>query len=200
MYKTVCFITFLLPVILFGLAASGCEPEEVVEKPVTMAWGIPEEVTAFEDLQRKPQGVEVERPDEHTLQVTWKAGESYILPLSATSDRELPSVRYQGSGIPEYLDLEWLDPRQEVWFPIEDVPEERVKAVIEQDNDYFRVDFGPPEGADFDEGMTRLIWFRITPTETGQFEFDIFGYQLEEGEPEEARISNVLSLEAEVIE
>jgi len=199
-FKSVCIITILLLVIPFSFAASGCQPEEVVEKPVTMTWGIPEEVTAFENLQREPQGLELEQPDKDTLQVTWKVGESYILPISATSGRELAAVRYQGSGIPDYLDLEWLDPRQELWFPIEDVPEERVKAIIEKDNDYLNVDFGPPEGADFDEDMTRLIWFRITPAGTGQFEFAIFGYQFEEGEPEEARISNVLTLEAEVIE
>jgi len=192
-------VLFIILLMLPGLIVSGCEPE-VVEKPVTMTWGVPGEVSAFEGLQREPQGVEVEQPDDNTLQVTWETGGSYILPISATSDRELPGVRYQGSGIPGHLDLEWLDPRQEEWFPIDEVPEERVKAVLEQENDYLTVDFGPPEGADFDEDMTRLIWFRITPAEAGQFEFEIFGYQMGEEGPEEARISNILTLQAEVIE
>ncbi len=199
MFKRGVMVLFLVLLTAFGLITSGCEPE-VVEEPVTMSWGIPDDVTAFEDLQREPQGLEVEHLDENTLQVTWEAGESYILPIIATSDRELPGVRYQGSGIPGHLDLEWLDPRQEEWFPVEELPEERVKAVIDQENDYFTIDFGPPEGADFDEDMTRFIWFRITPAEADQFEFEIFGYQMEEGGPEEARISNILTLQAEVIE
>ena len=199
MLKRGILVLFIILLMLPGLIVSGCEPE-VVEKPVTMTWGVPEEVSAFEGLQREPQGVEVEQPDDNTLQVTWETGGSYILPISATSDRELPGVRYQGSGIPGHLDLEWLDPRQEEWFPIDEVPEERVKAVLEQENDYLTVDFGPPEGADFDEDMTRFIWFRITPAEAGQFEFEIFGYQMGEEGPEEARISNILTLQAEVIE
>ncbi len=199
MFKIGIMVLFLILLKIPGLIISGCEPEDV-EKPVTMAWGIPDEVTAFADLQREPEGIEIEQPDEDTLQVTWEVGESYILPIIATSDRELPGVRYLGSGIPGHLELEWLDPREEVWFPIEEIPEERVKAILEQENDYFTVDFGPPEGADFDEDMTRFIWFRITPAEGDQFEFEIFGYQMDEGEPEEARISNILTLQAEVLE
>ncbi len=189
----------MILVIPLALVFIGCE-EEVTERPVNMSWGIPDQVTAFEALQREPQGLEVEYVDEETLQVTWEKGESYILPISATSDRALPGVRYQGSGIPDHLELDWLDPRQEVWFPLEEIPEERVKAVIEPKNDHFLIDFGPPGGADFEEDMTRLIWFRITPTAGDQFEFEIFGYQIEEGSPGEARVSNILTLQAEVIE
>ena len=199
MHKRGIMVLLLILLTAPGLFTSGCEPEDI-EKPVTMSWGIPDDITAFENLQREPEGLEVEHLDENTLQVTWEAGENYILPIIATSDRELPGVRYQGRGIPENLDLEWLDPREKVWFPVEELPEERVKAVIDHENDYATVDFGPPAGADFDEGMTRFIWFRITPAEADQFEFEIFGYQMEEGEPEEARISNIIILQAEVIE
>ncbi len=190
-------------VILFAsipwLLLSACELEEdVAPGPVTMAWGIPEEVTAFEGLQREPQGVEVEYKNDAILEVVWEAGESYILPITATSGEALTGVRYRGSNIPDHLELEWLEPREEHWYPIEEIPLDRVKAVIEQDNNYLLVDFGPPEGADFDEGMNRFIWFRITPTVTGEFKFEIFGYQMEEDDPAEARVSNILELEAVV--
>jgi len=192
-------------VILFacitGLLLSACEVEEEVEPgPVTMAWGIPEEVTAFEGLQREVQGVAVDHVDEATLEVTWEVGENYILPITATSDEALTGVRYRGSGIPDHLEVEWLEPRSEQWYPIEEIPLDRVKAVIEPENDHLLVDFGPPEGADFDEGMNRFIWFRITPTVAGEVTFDIFGYQLEEAEPAEARVSNILELHAVVEE
>ncbi len=192
-----------LSVILFACITwfllSACEvEEEAAPGPVTMAWGIPEEVTAFEGLQREPQGVEVEYKNDAILEVVWEAGESYILPITATSDEELIGVRYRGSNIPDHLELEWLEPFEEQWYPIEEIPLDRVKAVIERDNDHLLVDFGPPEGADFDEGMNRFIWFRVTPMVTGEFKFDIFGYQMEEEDPGEARVSNILELEAVV--
>ncbi len=191
------WLLLLLVSLIFAL--TGCE-EKSFEEPVAMTWGIPEEVTAFESLPREPQGIKVEEVKNHIVQVTWEVGESYILPITAVSNRELPGVRYQGSGVPEHIKLEWIDPRQEEWFPIEELPEGRVKAIIEQQNDSLTVDFGPPEGANFDEGMTRLIWFRITPSKAEKFEFNIFGYQMKEGEPDKARISNVITLQAEVIE
>jgi len=189
----------LLPVLIAGLLFTGCEAEEE-PGPVTMSWGIPEEVTAFEGLQREPEGVKVEHLDEETLQVTWETGESYILPIMATSEEELTGVRYRGSGIPDHLEVEWLDPRAEEWHPLEEIPLDRVKAVIEEDNDQLLVDFGPPEGADFEEGMNRFIWFRLTPAVVDEFSFEIFGYQINADEPQEARVSNTIKLEAVVEE
>lgn len=180
--------------IVFLFAA--CE-EETVAEPIAMSWGIPEEVSGFEGLQRELQGEEVERLDEDIMMVTWEIDESYIVPISATSEQELKGVRYRGSGVPGHLEVEWLDPRAEIWFPLEDLPAERVKAVVEAENDHHKIDFGPPAGADFEEGTTRLIWFRITPTMADVFEFVIFGYQVD-GEPETDRVSNVLTLQVEV--
>ncbi len=196
MFKKSLMIAVLVLGMGIALFIAACE-EETVEAPITMSWGIPEEVTAFEGLQRELQGEEVEPVDEDIIMVTWEIDESYIVPISATSEQELKGVRYRGSGVPAHLEVEWLDPRAELWYPLEELPAERVKAVIEAENDHQMIDFGPPAGADFEEGMTRLIWFRITPTMADLFEFTIFGYQVD-GEPEADRVSNVLTLQVEV--
>ncbi len=191
-------LLLFLSLVMLGILISGCE-EEVPPQYITMRWGIPEEIEGFPGLKRQPQGLEVEHVGEDTLQVLWQTGESYILPISATADQALEGVRYRGQNIPTHLELEWLDPWEEEWYPVEAVPEDRIKAVIEKENGLFTIDFGPPEGADFEEGMNRVIWFRITPTEPAEFAFNIFGYLPDNnGEPSANRVSNILTLQAEV--
>ena len=172
-----------LSLVMLGILISGCE-EEVPPQYITMRWGIPGEIEGFPGLERQPQGLEVEQVDEDTLQVLWQAEDSYILPISATADQALEGVRYQGQKIPAHLELEWLDPWEEEWYPVEAVPEDRIKAVIEKENGLFSIDFGPPEGAHFEEDMTRLAWFRVTPREEGTFEFTVYGYQDIDGKPQ----------------
>ncbi len=196
MIKKGKILLFALKIITVGLVFASCE-EEAIPQYLTMSWGIADEVTAFKELPREPQGLDVTRTDEDTLQVTWEINESYVLPLSATSNKELEGVRYLGSGIPDQLELEWLDPREEIWYPLEEIPEEKVKVIIEDENEQLAIDFGPPEGADFEKGMTRLIWFRITPTEAIDFQFDIHGYLSEEDDIK-TPVSNTLILQAEV--
>ncbi|RQD73917.1 MAG: hypothetical protein D5R97_08595 [Candidatus Syntrophonatronum acetioxidans] len=178
----------------------GCK-ETAVEKDLEMRWGIPQEFEAFEELERSPQGEEVELVSEDTMEVTWKTGESYILPLSATSDGELEGVRYYGHGIPASLQLEWLDPWEGEWYPLEEIPSDLIRADIREEAGTLSVFFGPPSGADFEEGMIRGIWFRVTPTREKEFNFFIYGYQ-EDKEMEDPSlitpVSNMLSLRGRV--
>lgn len=190
---------FLFTSIILIITFAGCR-EEVTPKHLTMMWGIPEEVSGFEGIPREPEGAEVELADENTLIVEWYSQESYLLPVSATSEIEMKGVRYIGSSIPAHLELEWLDPWEEQWYDLEEIPEEMVKTEIEEENGLLSIDFGPPEGAEFGEDTIRVIWFRITPTEPAEFTFEIYGY-LPEGEEEDlspGRISNILTLQAEV--
>ncbi len=193
-----------LPVLLFGFlvmstAVAGCA-EEIMVKPLKMVWGIDDQVSGFEGLEREPEGIAVEPVDADILRLTWEAGESYILPISATSEKVLEGVRYLGLGIPHTLEIEWLNPYERQWYDLDEIPEEMVKVNITDENGHYAIDFGPPEGADFEEGMFRVIWFRITPVEPGQLGFDIFGYLPDENEDYSPDpISNVLTLEAEVL-
>ncbi len=191
----------LLPGVLVILTiAAGCA-EELVPQPLKMFWGIDERVSGFEGLEREPAGVEVEFVDSDILRVTWEAGEGYILPISATSEKELEGVRYLGSGIPYSLEIEWLDPRERKWYALDEIPAEMVKVNIIEESGHYAIDFGPPKGAEFREGLFRVIWFRITPVEPGYFSFDIFGYLPDETEAYPLDpISNVLTLEAEVLQ
>lgn len=186
--------------IIFAVAGlAGCKAE-VESRPLEMKWGIPGEVRGFEGLEREPEGAELELVNEDTLKVSWHAGESYILPISATADKELDGVRYRGRGIPAYLEVEWLDPFERRWYPLGEIPEEKIRAQIKEEDGLLSIDFGPPEGADFKEGTTRVIWFRITPTEPDEFEFEIFGYLPGEKDPLLNRVSNILTLKAGVSE
>ncbi len=197
-FAWIMFIGFVLVVLLIG----GCEVEEEKEEVtehVTMQWGIPEDVTGFEGLERAPEGEEVGKVNQDGLDVVWHVGESYILPISSTADTALEGVRYYGQNIPDHLEVEWLDPHAREWYPVEEIPAEQVEVHIEQENDVIAMDFGPPEGADFDEGMTRVIWFRLTPQVELEWEMEIYGYQMEEDNALGNRISNIIKFEAEAI-
>ncbi len=187
--------------IILAITFAGCQ-EDLPQQHLTMSWGIPEEVRGIEGIPRDPEGTEVEVVDEDTLRVEWHPEESYLLPISATSEVEMKGVRYRGSGIPVQLELEWLDPWEEQWYDLEEIPEEMVRAEIEEENGLFSIDFGPPEGAGFEEDTIRVIWFRITPTEPDEFYFNIYGYlpEGEEGDLAHGRVSNILTLQAEVTE
>ena len=198
MRNMVILVIFLVTsIIVTGFA--GCK-EEVSPQHLTMRWGIPEEVQGFEGLQKQPEGAEVELVNEDTLKVVWQLEESYILPISSTSEKELEGIRYKGSGVPTHLELEWLDPWERQWYDLGEIPEDMIKAHIREENGQLSIDFGPPEGAAFEKGMTRVIWFRITPTELEEFEFAIYGYLREEGESSVNRVSTILTLQAEVKE
>ena len=191
---------FILVSIIAAITFSGCR-EELPQQHLTMSWGIPEEVRGFEGIPRDPEGTEVELADEDTLRVEWHPEESYLLPISATSEIEMEGVRYRGSGIPAHLELEWLNPWEEQWYDLEEIPEDMIKAEVEEENGRFSIDFGPPEGADFGEDTIRVIWFRITPTEPAEFSFNIYGYLPEDEEGlSHGRVSNILILQAEVSE
>jgi len=191
--------TGVLGVVLFTLMLTGC-PAETPPQHLTMRWGIPEEVEGFEGLEREPEGVEVDRKNEDTLSLVWHLGDSYILPISATAGEALEGVRYSGENISSHLEIEWLDPREGQWYPLEAVPEDRIKAEIEKDNQFLSLDFGPPQGADFEENMNRVIWFRVTPTELEEVEMEIYGYIAEEEDAATDPVSNTISLEAEIKE
>ncbi len=195
--KKLCLL--LSCVFIISVTSAGCE-EEVIAPPLWMMWGIDERVSGFQDLQREPEGLEVESVDADLLRVSWEAGDSYILPISAVADEELEGVRYLGTGIPDTLLIEWLDPRERQWYVLNDIPAEMVEVNIVEENGYRTLDFGPPGGARFEEDMFRVIWFRITPLEVGRFGFDIYGYlsDQEEEVPMEP-ISNILTLEAEIL-
>ncbi len=198
MNKKMLFIVLLISIIV--ITSTGCR-EELPQQHLTMSWGIPEKVSGFEGIPRVPEGTEVELVDEDTLNVEWHPEKSYLLPISASSEIEMEGVRYRGSGIPAHLELEWLNPWEEQWYDIEEIPADMIRAEIEEENGQFSIDFGPPEGADFGEDTIRVIWFRITPTEPAEFSFNIYGYLPEdEGDLSHGRVSNILTLQAEVTE
>lgn len=167
--------------------------------PVEFSWGIPADVQVFEGAVTEPQGEEVKWDNENHLELTWEKGRSYVLPFSAFSEEELKGVRYTGAGIPADFNLEWKDPWEETWFSFKDLPEEKIKAEIKEEDGFLTIDFGPPGGADFEEGLTRVAWFRITPTETKQFELTVSGYKPFEGNEEKAVVTNLLSAEIKVV-
>lgn len=192
-YILLFFITVLLAITL-----TGCM-EEPRSQDLKMFWGIHEQVSGFEDLQREPEGITLEYLDQDTIRLRWQVDNKYILPISATADKELHSIRYLGSEIPSSLAVEWLDPHNRIWYGLDQIPGDMIKLIIEKQNDFFDIDFGPPQGAEFREDMFRVIWFRITPTVTGEFSFRIFGYQFEENtDPDDNRVSNIITLKAVV--
>ena len=178
--------------------------------PVQLHWGVPEGRTMgnFSGLQRSPQA-EGLTLDGDTLSVTWRPGNSYIVPIFASSEHTLEGIRYFGYGIPEHLEIEWLDPWRRVWYPIAEIPPEMIRFDMHRNrsdtgpvSDTVAIDFGPPAGAEFHPEMSRFIWFRLTPTQAGEFTVRIFGYLMEHkssastenhGRPESA--SNVIELE-----
>ncbi len=200
MIKRELNVLFGVALIMLTVTVTGCA-YDLVEQPLMMIWGIDERVSGFEGLEKEPEGVKVECDNSDILRVTWEAGESYILPISATSEKELEGVRYLGSGIPHNLEIEWLDPRERKWYALDEIPAEMVKVNIIEEDGHYALDFGPPKGAEFREGMFRVIWFRVTPVEPGRVDFDIYGYLSAEDEeyPMEP-VSNVLTLEAEVLQ
>lgn len=194
------FSTLLLVILIIVLLSASCT-DKVLPQPLEMFWGIDAAVQGFEGLEREPEGLEVESLNEDTLQVIWRVSENYILPICATADEELEGVRYLGSEIPQSFEVEWLEPWAEEWYPLHEIPADMIKVDIIQENNLYTIDFGPPEGADFREGMFRVIWFRITPTEEGLFSFNIYGYLMNTDEAYLYKpVSNVLNLQAEVIE
>ncbi len=194
------FLILLLVILIIVMLSASCT-NEVLPQPLQMFWGIDAAVQGFEGLEREPEGLEVESLDENTLQVAWRVGENYILPICATADEELEGVRYLGSGIPQSFEVEWLEPWAGEWYPLHEIPADMINVDIMQEDNFYTIDFGPPEGAEFREGMFRVIWFLITPTEEGLFSFNIYGYLMD---VEEAflhePVSNILNLQAEVIE
>lgn len=200
MIKRELKVLVIAVLIISTAVLAGCA-DELVEQPLMMIWGIDERVSGFEGLEKEPEGVTADYDNANILRVTWEVSESYILPISATSEKELEGVRYLGSGIPQSLEVEWLDPRERQWYALDEIPAEMVKVNIIEESGHYSIDFGPPEGAEFREGMFRVIWFRITPVEPGYLSFNIFGYLPDETEAYPLDpISNVLALEAEVIE
>ncbi len=178
-----------------ALALASCEVVE--ERPVELSWGIPEGMEMFEGAVMEPEGEVVERPEEGVLELTWVKDESYVLPFSAFSEEDVQGVRYLGSGIPEGTALEWKDPWEVEWFPFEALPEEKIRAEIREENGFLTVDFGPPGGADFEAGMTRLAWFRVTPAEEGDFELTIHGYR-DNGEEQQEQVTNTIKARVQV--
>jgi len=78
------------------------------------------------------------------------------------------------------------------------LPEDRIKAELTEENGLLIVDFGPPGGADFEEGMRRLAWFRITPREEGDFQLQVYGYSSEEDNVQEQVKQVTNSIEARI--
>lgn len=179
----------ILPAVFVMLAVLLLSACEEVERPVQLSWGIPEGREMFEGAVMEPEGEEVQYPEAGVVELTWYKNESYVLPFSAFSEEEVPGVRYIGTGVPQNTGLEWKDPWEVEWYPFEALPEDKVKAEIEEENGLLNIDFGPPGGANFEEGMVRLAWFRITPVQEGEFEFAIHGYtdagENQEGFPEQ---------------
>ncbi len=196
------FLPIMVSLFLLTVLFSAIACEKVEEKPVQLSWGIPEGKELFEGAVMQPEGEELEYLEDQVLELTWHKNESYVLPFSAFSDQEVKGVRYIGAGIPKGAQLEWKDPWEVEWFPFEALPEEKVKAEIADVNGFLNVEFGPPEGADFEEGMTRLAWFRITPKEEGDFELTVQGSQITEDNEEifMEEVTNEIEARVTVIE
>ncbi len=206
-----------LIILLIGLltlpGVTGELDEGLMEEqmPVNLKWGVDESIEMgqqFEGLWRHPEGEQVDRVHDRHIEVTWDTNQSYILPMTAYSDHEMEGVRYLGWDIPLDFEVEWLNPWEREWHSLDDVPEELVEARVKKQQDTFILDFGPPEGARFREDLTRFIWFRVTPQDTGAFEFQICGYK--EGEAEDQgdsegelnrskrRVTNIVTIEGQV--
>ncbi|MFP4180685.1 MAG: hypothetical protein ACLFSA_11585 [Spirochaetaceae bacterium] len=113
------------------------------------------------------------------LEARWEVGESYVLPMCAYSDHILEGIRYMGKEIPKSLRIEWLDPWNRRWYPLNEIPPDMVLVRIEEEEGKRRISFGPPEGAEFHPGMVRYIWFRVSPEEPGRFTLWFQGFKAE---------------------
>ncbi len=196
MYKK-CYYLLIL-IFISVLLLCGCNDIKV-EEEVTMFWGIHDHVSGFEGLPRDPEGEKVNYVDNNTLEVTWKSENSYILPISATAEAELTGIRYYSSGIPGSLEIKWLNPREKVWYCLDNIPEEMILFNVTKENGSISLDFGPPQGAEFSEGMFRVIWFKLTPVDSEDFSLSIYGYQSgNQQKQDKRRVSNILVLEASI--
>ena len=189
---------FLMFLLLSPLGLFGMEMPRPQEYPVELTWGIPEDqaMTHFEGLPRTPEGEETRHMGD-ILEITMRAGSSYVIPIFAYSPDHLEEVRYIGEGIPNHLSVEWLEPWNEYWVDITEIPEEFVVTEITKAHDRWTVDFVPPDGVRFSDDIPRYIWFRITPEEAGSFEMTIRGY-VETESGEKRQVTNQLVLSAEV--
>lgn len=178
--------TLLLPIAPACLSAQQTPP-------VRLQWGVPEHqaLSEFAGLERTPQAEELSRDGDH-LSVRWKTGRSYVVPIFASSEHTLEGIRYFGSGIPEHVELEWLDPWNRVWYRLSEIPNQLIHLEVFRsaeghapiaDDRTVAIDFGPPTGAEFHPEMSRFIWFRVTPTQAGEFTIAIFGYPMQLGSP-----------------
>ncbi|TVQ39455.1 MAG: hypothetical protein EA384_06255 [Spirochaetaceae bacterium] len=176
----VCILAaLLLPIVPADL--SGQAPP-----PVRLQWGVPQQrlVSAFAGLEHRPQAEALSRDGDH-LTLRWKTGRSYVVPIYASSEDTLQGIRYYGYGIPEHVELEWLEPWNRIWYPLSQIPGELIQLEIFRSpkDQTVAIDFGPPTGAEFHPWMSRFIWFRVTPTLAGEFTIRIFGYPMQLGSP-----------------
>ncbi len=186
--------------VCFLVSALHISSESYMPHPVHLLWGVPDfaQMSLFAGLQRTPEGEEVNL-DGHTLKLTWEKGKAYVVPLFAYSDDTLEGVRYTGTGIPQDYSIEWLDPINRVWYPFEAIPEAFVIAHTTFENHKKTIDFGPPEGAEFEKDKYRYIWFRVTPHQRGEAEIRIYGYA-ERPDGTSRRVTPEVVLEASVID
>ncbi|TVR88727.1 MAG: prolipoprotein diacylglyceryl transferase [Spirochaetaceae bacterium] len=186
--RLVSLLILLIMPTIFGI---GRPHPLFAEPPVQLQWGVPDgrSMGSFTGLERRPQAEELQH-EGSTLTVRWKAGESYIVPIFASSDHTLEGIRYFGYGIPEHMEIEWLDPWRRVWYPLSEIPAELIHLEIFRSESPAEspgtraIDFGPPAGAEFHPEMSRFIWFRITPQQAAEFRIRVFGYHMEEGLPD----------------
>lgn len=146
--------------------------------PVHLSWRLPPEPEFFPGVVRAPQGEQVSAAGQR-LEATWHRDRAYVLPLSALGRQGHPRVRYLARGVPRSFEVEWLNPWEDTWHALDQLPQDLVQSRVrrEQDRpDRVRIDFGPPGGAAFEPGMFRAVWFRITPREAGTFRFDLAGH------------------------
>ena len=173
--------TLLLPIVPADLSAQQ-------SAPVRLQWGVPDHqaMSGFAGLERSPQAEALSRNGDH-LSVRWKTGRSYIVPIFASSEHTLQGIRYYGYGIPQHVELEWLDPWNCVWYPLAEIPGQLIHLEVFRSDEHqvLAIDFGPPTGAEFHPAMSRFIWFRVTPRQAGEFTIGIFGYPMQVGSPGE---------------
>ncbi len=189
-------IHILLTCFILISGVSSASASSIHTYPLEMRWGIPpgRAVSHFEDLEHEIQG-ETIRVENNLARVTMERGSSYIFPISAYSRDYLSQVRYLGRGIPHSATLEWLDPWSREWYLLDKIPAQAVEVITIDQGASYSIDFGPPEGALFEDGIPRFIWFRITPHTAGNYRISIYGYR--DGPPR-TRVSNTITLECTV--
>ena len=176
-------------------------------RPVILLWGVPDriEMTTFAGLERSIEAEEIKEGEgPHDVKVLWQKGGAYIVPIFAYSEHILSGVRYFGKDIPSSFSLEWLDPWNREWYPLDKIPSQKIHLIKETQNrealnGRYTINFGPPEGAAFSKEKVRFIWFRVTPEKTGNYNISLFGF-LESDDNHKQQVSNRLVLEAEISE